>query len=343
MTREPDSRRAGARSVAEQAQETLAEWMRALVESIDQNRIERLQEDPFQRDPAAVRGAVPYLEAWCRYFGVEMRGWENVPREGPFLVVGNHSGGTTTNDAAPFLLEWIRDRGPEAPLYGLSYDLIFTYPVIGKALPLLGMLPASQANARRALEAGAAVMVFPGGDFEVFRPWSRRNRIDFGGRTGFVRLALETGVPVVPMTIHGAHQSTFVLTRGRGLARRMGLNKLQIKVFPIVWNIPFGITPAAVPSVPLPSKVTVQIGRPLEWPHYRPEQAHDLDVVQRCCDEITGSMQRTLDALDRERPHPMLTRWNELRPVNVLRRRAEPAGAAAAVPAGAAPPGAAVC
>lgn len=304
-------------------QDTLAEWMQGLVASIDRSRVERLQEDPFQRDPDAVRGMVPYLEAWCRYFGVEVRGWQNVPLEGPFLVVGNHSGGATTNDAAPFMLKWIQDRGPAAPLYGLSYDLLFTYPVVGKALPLLGMLPASPANARKALGTGAAVIVFPGGDFEVFRPWSRRNRVDFGGRMGFVRLALEAGVPVVPMTIHGAHQSTFVLARGRRLARRMGLNRLQIKVFPIIWNIPFGITPAYVPSLPIPSKVTVQLGRPLEWPHYGPEQARDPEAVQRCYDEITGSMQRTLDALDREHPHPVRTRLDELRPVNVLRRLAE--------------------
>ncbi len=308
---------------ADRPEGTLAQWMESVVDAIDGTRTERLAEDAFQRDPRAVRTVLPYLKAWCDYFGVEIRGWENVPLSGPFLVVGNHSGGAMANDAAPFLMRWIEERGPDAPVYGLAYDLLFTYPVVGKTLPRVGLLPANPANARKALAEGAAVVVFPGGDYEVFRRWTRRNRIDFGSRKGFLRIALEAGVPVVPMTIHGAHQSTFVFTRGRWLARRLGLERLKIKVFPIVWNIPLGITPAAVPSLQLPSKVTVQIGKPIDWSYHAPEKAHDPEVLQRCYDEITGTMQRTLDELDREHPHPVLTRLNELRPVNVWRRAAE--------------------
>ncbi len=260
---------------------TLARWMESVVDAIDQTRSERLTEDAFQRDPRAVRALLPYLKAWCRYFGVEIRGWDNVPLSGPFLVVGNHSGGAMANDAAPFMMKWIEERGADPPLYGLAYDLLFTYPVVGETLPRVGLLPANPRNARQALASGAGVLVFPGGDYEAFRRWTRRNRIDFGGRKGFVRIALETGVPVIPMTIHGAHQSTFVLTRGRWLARRMGLERLKIKVFPVIWNIPFGITPAAVPSLQLPSKVTVQIGRPIDWSHYGAEQAGNPQVLQR--------------------------------------------------------------
>lgn len=261
------------------------------------------------RDPRLVAKLVPFVRAVNRYFATEVRGWERLPAEGPFLVVGNHSGGAETVDLAFFLGRWLAERGAETPLYALAYDLFFNYPVVGSLFPRLGTLPASRENARRAFAEKAVVVVFPGGDHEVFRPWSRRNTIDFGGHVGFVETALECGVLVVPMTIHGAHQSTFVLTRGRRIARWTGLaRRLHVNVFPIVWSIPFGPAPAFVPSITLPSKVTVDIGEPLDWRHYGPDAARDPAIVRHCYDDVTTRMQATLDRLATETPHPILSR-----------------------------------
>jgi 1-acyl-sn-glycerol-3-phosphate acyltransferase len=281
-----------------------------------------MHEDPFQRDPAVVARMLPLIKLINRYFGTEVRGWANLPRRGPFLVVGNHSGGAETTDLWFLLERWVVERGPEAPLYALAYNLLFAYPVIGPLLRWLGVLPASHANAQKALARGAAVVVFPGGDYEVFRPWRERNRIEFGGHMGFIQLAITAGVPVVPMTIHGAHQSTIVITRGRRLARLMGIDRLRVNVFPFVWSIPFGVVPAFVPTLPLPAKVTVQIGRPLNWARYSAAQAHDPKVLQQCYDEITTVMQRTMDRLAAEHPYPVLGRLNELRPSRILRKLA---------------------
>jgi len=291
-----------------------------LVQSLGDAIQNGLTEDPFQRDPVFVRRLLPLVKSFNLYFGTEIRGWKNVPRKGPFLIVGNHSGGAETSDIAPLLAKWVEDRGPEAPLYSLGYDLIFSYPVVGPWLRKLGVLPANHRNAREALARGAAVVVFPGGDYEVFRPWSHRNKIEFGGHKGFVQLALATGVRVVPMTIHGAHQSTIVVTRGRRLARATGLTRLHIKVFPFVWSIPFGLAPAFVPSLQLPAKVTVEFGKPLDWSHYGYKAAHNPRIVQKCYDQITGIMQRTLNALAKERPHPILMRLDELRPSHIMRK-----------------------
>ena len=122
------------------------------------------------------------------------------------------------------------------------------------------------------------------------------------------------------MTIHGAHQSTITLSRGEEVSRWTGSDRLHVKVFPFIWNIPLGLMPAFVPSLQLPAKVTVQIGEPLDWSRHRPDQADDPDVLQCCYDEITGVMQRTLDDLAAQHPHPILTRLNELRPSRLLRR-----------------------
>jgi 1-acyl-sn-glycerol-3-phosphate acyltransferase len=268
--------------------------------------------DPFQRDPAIVARLRQVIEGVNRYFGTEVRGWSHVPKRSPFLIVGNHSGGAETHDLWFVLGNWIQKRGAAAPLYSLGYDLLFTYPIVGPLLRKLGVVPANRANAVRAFALGAPVLVFPGGDHEVFRPWSQRNRIDFGGHMGFIELAIRSRVPVVPMTIHGAHESTLTLTRGRWLARLLGMDRLHVQVFPLIWSIPFGLTPAFVPSVQLPSKVTVTFGRPLDWSRFRVRQAHDPRVLRGCYDEITEGMQATLDAVARERPFPVLTRLNEL-------------------------------
>lgn len=272
----------------------------------------------FRRDPAFIERIFPVAKAVSLYFGAEFRGWEHVPRDAPCLIVGNHSGGAEPPDFWLLLYKWVTERGAEAPLYSLAYDLLFGMPGMASWLRRVGIIPASHANAHRALAMGAAVAVFPGGDYEVFRPWRERNRIEFGGRLGFVKLAIAERVPVVPMTIHGAHQSTLVLTRGRGLAHAIGMDRLHVNVFPFLWNIPFGPAPAFVPSIHLPAKVIVEFGTPLDWSrHHR--RRDDPAVLHACYREITTTMQRTLDRLAREDPHPILSRLRELDFGNMLR------------------------
>lgn len=117
--------------------------------------------------------------------------------------------------------------------------------------------------------------------------------IEFGGHRGFVELALDTGALVVPMTIHGAHQSTFVLTRGRRIAEVTSLRRAHIQVFPFIWNVPSGVTPGFVPSIQLPSKISVRLGPALDWSRFGKNAARDPDVVTACYDEITAVMQET--------------------------------------------------
>ncbi|MGI9602866.1 MAG: lysophospholipid acyltransferase family protein, partial [Acidimicrobiales bacterium] len=286
-------------------------WSRPLLDLVDHRLADQARHDPFRRKAEVVERYAPYFKVWSDYFATEIQGWENLPRKGPYLIVGNHSGGAETNDAVFFLHRWVAEHGPDEPLYILAYDLLFGMPGIGSALPSLGVVPASPDNAARALSTGAPVMVFPGGDYEVFRPWTHRNLIEFGDHEGFVRIALEAGVPVVPMTIHGSHESTFIVSRGTRLAHLIGIDRFRVHGMPIIWNIPFGITPAFVPTVQLPAKVTVHLDRPLDWSMYGPEAADDPAVVHRCYEEITSLMQCTMDRLERETPHPVRSRLGQ--------------------------------
>ena len=236
-----------------------------LVDWLDDGLESSLHADPFGFDPEAVAESMPVLRRIVAYYGTELRGFANVPLDEPVLFVGNHSGGAITMDPVPLMLRWFEERGTHKPLYSLGHNVLFSVPPIAARLRRIGCVPASHENAERVLDKGESLMVFPGGDYEVFRTWRERNRVDFGRRMGFIELAIRKGVRVVPMTIHGAHESTFVLTRGHRFAMKAGLDRLKLKVFPITWSIPFGVVPAFVPSLPLPAKITVELGRPIDW------------------------------------------------------------------------------
>ncbi|MGA2521673.1 MAG: lysophospholipid acyltransferase family protein, partial [Acidimicrobiales bacterium] len=197
------------------------------------HRIDHERSEPsFRRDPAFIERQLATVERLTSYFSPEVLGLENLPATGPVLVVGNHSCLFYMPDAWVVALSIIRRRGLDQPAYALAYDLLFSVPGVGPFLRRIGAVPAAGAEAEEALHRGAAVVVYPGGDWEACRPWSDRDRVDLAGHKGFVRLALRAGVPVVPVVTHGSHHAVVVVSRGERLARRLGLNRLRINVFP---------------------------------------------------------------------------------------------------------------
>ena len=261
-----------------------------------------------QRDPAYLERIQPVIGAVLRWFDPEVQHFDRLPAEGPFLVVGNHSGGIYMPDFWAFLHRWVEERGPETPLYSLAFDFLFTLPGAATLARKIGAVPASPENGARLLERGDAVVVYPGGDADDYRPWTERHRIDLRGRTGFVRLALRHGVPVVPLVAHGSHDVIIVLARGDTVAKRLGLDQLRINVLPVVLGPPWGIAPVQLPTLPLPAKVTARVCEPIDWSRFGPEAADDPEVVRHCYEEALGRMQADLDDLVEGLPHPVLTR-----------------------------------
>ena len=260
------------------------------------------------RDPAFLRTVRPVLERFASWFRPEVRGFERLPDHGPFLVIGNHSGGQIPPDLPVLLTAWWRHRGEDEPVYALFHAFVLGLPGVGPVLRRAGAVDAVPAAAEQVLRDGGILIDFPGGDYEVFRPWWERNRIEFGGRMGAIRLALRLQVPVVPAVSVGAHETVVVLARGEWVARRLRLDKLfRIKVMPLVFGPPFGLVPGGIPTVPLPARITVELGEPIDWStRFGPEAAEDDAVVRACYEELTGTMQATLDRLAAERRFPVL-------------------------------------
>ena len=260
------------------------------------------------RDVAFLHSVRPVLERFASYFRPEVRGFDRLPERGPFLVVGNHSGGQMPPDLPVLLTAWWRQRGEEEPVYALFHAFMLGLPGVGPVMARAGAVDATPASAEAILRGGGILIDYPGGDWEVFRPWWERNHIDFGGRLGAVRLALRTQVPVVPAVSVGAHETVIVLARGVRLAKRLGLDRMfRIKVMPLVVGPPFGVVPGGIPTWPLPAKITVELCEPIDWSsRFGPEAADDDVIVRACYEELTSTMQSTLDRLAGERRFPIL-------------------------------------
>jgi 1-acyl-sn-glycerol-3-phosphate acyltransferase len=260
--------------------------------------------DLDERDPDYIRDSLPRLWlASSLYFRGEVRGLGNIPETGPVLMVGNHSGGNLTPDTTVFTLAFYAYFGVERAFYQLAHNLVLSLPGLG-ALRKYGTVAASPDNARTALESGAALLVYPGGDYEVHRPIWEGNRVDFGGRKGFIRLALEHDVPIVPVVAIGGQETSVFLSRGEGLAKLLALDRLfRLKVLPISLAIPWGLNVGdMLGHWPLPAKITVEALPPI---HLRDEFGPDPDLDE-VYDHVMRVMQETLDALAAERRFPVI-------------------------------------
>ncbi|MGV9546654.1 lysophospholipid acyltransferase family protein [Nocardia beijingensis] len=261
--------------------------------------------DPADRDPEFIAATVELGWSLVRlYFRAEVRGLERIPEEGPVLLVGNHSGGNVSPEVLVTTLAFVRRFGPRRPFFQLAHDMVMAYPVIGSLLRRFGTVNANPGNAEQVLRDGAAVLVYPGGDWEVHRPTWEEDRIDFAGRTGFLRLAWDQRVPIVPVVNIGAQQSQLVLTRGDRIARLLRLDRmLRLKVFPISIALPWGLNIGDLAGhLPLPSKITVEFLDPIDL---REAMGAELDP-QAAYRHVTGIMQDALTRLDEERALPIV-------------------------------------
>ena len=262
-------------------------------------------DDPLaERDTEFIRRTLPAYSALADlYFRPKVRGLEHVPAEGPVLLVGNHSGGTLIADTFAFSYGFYKHFGPDRLFHQLAHDLVFKVPGL-VTLPKYGTVPASHENAEAALGKGAAVLVYPGGDYETYRPSWHGSEIEFGGRSGFVRLALANEVPIVPVVAIGGQETALFMTRGERLSRALRLDRLlRLKVLPIQVAPPFGLTVLDLPGrIPLPSQITIQVLPPLDVREIFGQDPDAEDVSGA----ITALMQDALDELAAERDLPVV-------------------------------------
>jgi len=212
--------------------------------------------------------------------------------------VGNHSGGNLTPDTTVFTLAFNTYFGVERRFYQLAHNLVLAMPGLS-TLRKFGTVAASHENAHKALESGAALLVYPGGDYEVHRPTWDSAKVDFGGRRGFIRLAKERKVPLVPVVAIGGQETALFLSRGERLAKLFGLDRMfRLKVLPISLALPWGLNVGDMfGHIPLPAKITIQVLEPIDVSRMDVDNAYE---------RVTTAMQTALTGLAEERSLPVL-------------------------------------
>jgi 1-acyl-sn-glycerol-3-phosphate acyltransferase len=148
------------------------------------------------------------------------------------------------------------------------------------------------------LRDGGVVMVFPGGEWDGSRPFYKANTIDFNGRTGYIRTALDAGVPIVPTVSIGGHETQLFLGRGEKAIKKLRLNKIvRTSAIPFSFGFPFGLSISVPPNLPLPSKIVTSVLDPID-----PTDG-DIAVVDA---KVRAVMQAELDVLASQRRFPVI-------------------------------------
>jgi 1-acyl-sn-glycerol-3-phosphate acyltransferase len=233
----------------------------------------------------------PVIKRWHR---AEVRNIDKIPPAGGALVVSNHSGGMFTPDVLIFSPAFYEKFGYDRPIYTLAHYALFMGPMDGW-LRRVGVIEASRENAAAALHSGAVVLVFPGGDYDSYRPTFGANTVDFNGRTGYVRTAIEAGVPIVPTVSIGAQETQLFLTRGNWLARKIGLSKARVDILPLTFGFPFGLSVVFPANLPLPAKIVTEVLEPIDVtarfgddPDVEEVDAHVRAVMEAALKRLAG-------------------------------------------------------
>lgn len=208
------------------------------------------------------------------------------------LIVANHGFGGIIDLNVISLLATMEVLDRRRPFTPLVHQAAWTLGV-GRFVEAAGGLKASRANAFAAFEKGHDVAVLPGGDIEAGKPFAQRNDVTFAGRFGFARLAMEAGVPIIPVVTAGAGESLYVISDGRRIAELLKLKRLlRLEALPVSVSFPWGLNVGLVgqlPYVPLPTKLDTAV-----MPAMTPRKD---ETAQRYAKRIEATMDARLKQL----------------------------------------------
>lgn len=265
----------------------------------------------------------PFLEGLYKYyFRCDIQGWENIPQT-KALYVGNHNGLLTFEVLMMFYAYW-KQFGKTRRALGLAHSVALNNPFFKWLIPRIGAVPADPEIALEALKRDYSLLVYPGGEKESFRPYKDRKKVDFYQRKGFIRLALNAKVPLVPIVSIGAHESYVILHRGEELAEKLGLKKkFRLHGLPVTFRsiffcwcvatgvftfFPLLIAPAAFMSIfiPMPAKMDFKILPPIDVVSMLDPNLTEEENLQKIYDHVIKIMNKTLTKEYAKRKYPII-------------------------------------
>lgn len=221
--------------------------------------------DPFGFNlDYAMSAVAPLVWMYKNYHRVQTRGIENVPK-GRVLLVANHSG-QLPMDGAMIGVAMLLEAQPPRAIRSMVEKWAATLPYVSTFFARVGQIVGTPENCRRLLEKDEAILVFPEGIRGISKLWPQRYQLqEFG--LGFMRLALETKTPIVPVAVIGAEEQAPALVDLKPVAKLLG--------FPA-----FPITPTLLP-LPLPSRYYLHFGEPMHFTGRPDDEDAELDKKVR--------------------------------------------------------------
>jgi 1-acyl-sn-glycerol-3-phosphate acyltransferase len=243
--------------------------------------------DPFGYDPEVLKyAAIPVEWLYRHYFRVETIGMENVP-EGRVLLVANHAG-QLPFDGMMLGASMMLDHDPPRVVRTMVEKFVSRLPFVSIFFARVGQIVGTPENCRRLLERGEVILVFPEGARGISKTFNHRYQLERFGH-GFMRLALETKAPIVPVGIIGSEEQAMSLHNLKSLAKL-----LNMPAFPITPTFPL-LGPLGL--APLPTKYCLRFGKPMQFAGHGDEEEEFIrNYVDQVKLEIEVLIQQGLEA-----------------------------------------------
>jgi 1-acyl-sn-glycerol-3-phosphate acyltransferase len=257
------------------------------------------------RDPAFIDKVAGVFERtiWP-YHRAEVRGLDRMPAKPGAIYIGNHNGYPYMTEYFLFTSALFARFGMTVYPYTLAHDVTLKLPLVNQFLTKYGCVRADRDNARRVLERGESLAIYPGGADELMRPHRERTRLRFQGRLGYVRLALAYNRPIVPVVAVGGHSTALILDDLPWLAELIGARtKIRVASWPLMLSIPWGLTlgPIIPPYVPWPSRIIVEVLEPIVLPPAPGVSVSEKAWARECADLVERTIEQAMVRLEAER------------------------------------------
>ena len=250
---------------------------------LEHTRLSEFGYDAFGYSPDVVKRMLPLAAfLYQRYFRVRAQGFENIP-EGRVLLIANHSG-QLPFDAMMIVSSILLEGTPPRMIRSMVEKWIPSLPFASTFFTRLGQVPGIPANCIRLLNSDEGILVFPEGARGISKPWEQRYQLQGFGQ-GFMRIALETQTPIVPVALVGAEEQAPSIANLESLARRLGMPS-------------FPITPLGL--VPLPTRYHLRFGKPMR---FRGDPNGEDALILRRVNKVKDRIQQMLEQGLRERTH----------------------------------------
>jgi 1-acyl-sn-glycerol-3-phosphate acyltransferase len=242
--------------------------------------------DEFGMDPNLVESIRPLFQfLYHEYWRIETIGINNIPSKGKGLIVANHSGAIPF-DGIMINMAIFNEHPKSRNVRFLVEDFVYHFPFIGTFISRTGGVRACRENAQRILSKGNLVAVFPEGVKGIGKLYKDKYKLQRFGRSGYVKIAMETKSKIIPTAIIGAEETYPVIAKTTALTKPLGIPYFPISpTFPLLG--PLGL-------IPLPSKWIMIFGKPIDFSKYKPSDANNNLLVHRLNEQIKDEIKKMI-------------------------------------------------